>query len=198
VPSLSFALDLRSPKSRRDFSPVGFNDHVISALATASSCSRPTCPNQKRLLQEFLRALLGLLAGFHRFIERDAKVNALIARPFSLAKIGLGRVNIVKTRGKFSVAAAHAKTIAVVVRSIDIAAISQLDPFFAIARPKRVVQKRPAKGKSEIMSAKAFVACKRRRYDFSVRQTRENNTSAARRISRSRTRCVLKFQFLLV
>jgi hypothetical protein len=57
----------------------------------------------------------------------------LIVCPLSLPKIGLGSIDVIKPRGKFFVAAVDPKTVAVVVRSLDIAAVSQLDPFFAIA-----------------------------------------------------------------
>src|SRR6266446_5740781 len=113
--------------------PVDFTDHIISTLAAAPSCRCPTRPDHERLLQKLFCPLFRLLAGFHCFIECDAKVNTLLARPFWLKKVGLRRVNVVQPRGKFFIAAADAKTVSIVVRSIDVLAISQLDPFFAVA-----------------------------------------------------------------
>src|SRR5204862_4521921 len=105
------------------------NNHIISALPTASSCCGPACPNQKRLLQKLFRALLRFFAGFHCFVESDSEMQTLIVRPIAYSKIGLGRVDVVKPRGKLFVAAVDPKTVAIVVRSIDISAISQLDPL---------------------------------------------------------------------
>ncbi len=93
--------------------PIDFNDHIISALAPASSCRRPTRPDYERLLQKFLRPLFRLLPGFHGLIQRDAKVQALIVRAVALPEIGLGRIDVVKARGKFFVGGVDAETISV-------------------------------------------------------------------------------------
>src|SRR2546428_4003556 len=103
---------------------VDFDDDIISALTAASSCRRPTRPDYERLLQKFLHALFRLLPGFHGLIQRDAKVQTLIVRAFTLPEIGLGRVDVVKARGKFLVAAANSETVAVILRTIEIAAVS--------------------------------------------------------------------------
>src|SRR5206468_12637211 len=109
--------------------------NVITALATAPTCGRPARPDYERLLQKFFRPLFRFLAGFHGLIQRDPEVNTLLAGSFGLLKIGLGRVNVVQPRGKFFIAAADAKTVSIVKRSIDVVAISQLDPFFLFAGP---------------------------------------------------------------
>jgi len=108
--------------------PVDFNDDIISALTAASSCHRPTRPDQKRLLQKFFRTLFRLLPGFHGLIQRNAKVQTLIVRAFTLPEIGLGRVDVVKARGKFFVGGMDAETVAIVVLAFHIMAIGQLDP----------------------------------------------------------------------
>src|SRR2546421_8524080 len=56
-------------------------------------------------------------------------MNALVVRPVALSKIGLGRVDIIKSRGKLFVAA----TVAIIVRSVDIMTVDQLNPLFAVA-----------------------------------------------------------------
>ena len=96
--------------------PVDFNNHIISALAAAAAGGRPSRPDYERFLQKLLCPLLRLFTGFHCFIERDAKIQTLIVRPVALPKIGLGRVDVVKPRGKLLVAAADPKTIAIIVR----------------------------------------------------------------------------------
>jgi len=58
--------------------PVDFNDHIISALTAACSCRRPTRPDYERLLQKFLHALFGFFTSVHRFIQRNAEMQALI------------------------------------------------------------------------------------------------------------------------
>jgi len=60
-------------------------------------------------------------------------MNTLVARPLALPEIGFGRVDVVKTRGKLLVAAADPKAVTIIVRRVDISAISQLDSFFAVA-----------------------------------------------------------------
>src|SRR6266480_2314282 len=114
---------------------IDFDDDVISALAAAPAGSRPTRPDHERLLQKLFCPLFRLLAGFHGLIQRDPEVNTLLPGPFGLLKIGLGCVNVVQPRGKFFIAAADAKTVSIVKRSIDVVAISQLDPFFLFAGP---------------------------------------------------------------
>src|SRR5437762_7303791 len=56
-------------------------------------------------------------------------MNALVVRPVALSKICLGHVDIIKSRGKLFVAA----TVAIIVRSVDIMTVDQLNPLFAVA-----------------------------------------------------------------
>ena len=59
-------------------------------------------------------------------------MQTLLVRPISLPKIRLGRVDVIKSSGKLFIAAADPKTVAIIVRSVDIMTVGQLDPFFAV------------------------------------------------------------------
>src|SRR5256885_9647116 len=60
-------------------------------------------------------------------------MNALVVRPVAESKIGLGRVDIIKSRGNLFVAAADPKTVAIIVRCVEVMTVGQLNPLFALA-----------------------------------------------------------------
>src|SRR5207245_9977720 len=54
-------------------------------------------------------------------------------RRSTLPRIRVGRVDIIRSRGKRFVAAADPKTVAIMVRRVDIMTVDQLNPLFAVA-----------------------------------------------------------------
>jgi len=85
-------------------------------------------------------------------------MQTLIVRPIAVPKIGLGRVDVIKTRGKFFVAATDPKTVTIVVRSIDVVAVGQLDPFFFVARQSGRCESAQQKHNDQYLTEKAFSA----------------------------------------
>jgi hypothetical protein len=176
---------------------VYLNNDVISALAAAASGCRPTRPDYEWFLQKLFRALLCFFAGLHRFVERDAEVQTLIVRSIALPKVGLGRVDVIKPRGKFFVACANMEAVTVVVGIFEITTIRELDPFFFIARRCRM-QKRGEQEKCSSQSRDHSSSVGKRilPYNFSVCREcpAKQSASKAMKIARSTAMCCQNFQ----